>query len=344
MDVVDPPAAVPDEQEPGGSSRRGLTPRRVVGAGAAVAVLALLVGGVVYAVRDSDPATTSLPTGVPSTAAAAVPRAGATLFGVSVPRGGAGSASTVVQRIRQDYGQLPVARVFSSGPPPRTWDADPTLAALGTGTAVVYSFKDDPVAAARGDDDAAVTAFLASRPAGTKVWVSYFHEPEDEVRKGTFTAQQFRDATAHLAPVIRAAGGVPTTILMEYTLQDAAKRDWHDYYSPAVDVLAWDAYNTAVKRSTPAYKPVDAILGHVLDIARETGKPFGIAEFGSTCIPSDPECTGRAAWVSALGDAVRRDGAVFATYFDQAGVNGDGGDYSLSDPPSRSAYRLLVDQ
>ncbi len=35
----------------------------------------------------------------------------------------------------------------------------------------------------------------------------------------------------------------------------------------------------------------------MLAVAKETGKPFGWGEFGSTCISTDPSCDGRAAWV-----------------------------------------------
>lgn len=320
---------------------RGRRPVLLVAAG--VAVLALLVAvGLSLRGTGGPAAIAPRPSAVPSAGTSpgpgAVPRGGPALIGVSVPRSQGEPAAQLVGQIKQQFGGLPVARVFSPGPPPARWDADPVLAALGSGSAVVYSFKADAVAVAAGELDARLTGFLASRPAGLTVWVAYFHEPEDEVARGTFTAAQFVAATAHLAPVIRAAGGIPTTILMEYTLQQESGRDWHDFYTPAVDVLGWDAYNSGHKRSVPTYKAPKDFVDPVLAVAKETGKPFGWAEFGSPCISSDPDCTGRAAWLSGVTGAFRDAGAQFATYWNQKSDV----DYTLGDAGSLAAYRQLI--
>jgi len=243
-----------------------------------------------------------------------------------------------VTRLRQQFGGLPVARVFSPGLLPATWDGDATLAALGSGSSVVYSFKADMDAVASGAYDDRLRGFLASRPAGVKVWVALHHEPEDDVARGAFTAAQFRAATAHLAPVIRQAGGVPTTILMQYTLSRASGRDWHDYYSPAVDVLAWDGYNTAAADRSPGYKSAEDYVRPVLAVAAETGKAFGWAELGSPCIAGDSGCHGRAAWLASLEQSFSRVGAQFATYWNRPDF-GAGFDYSLSDGPSVDAWK-----
>ena len=327
-------------------------PRLLVAAGAGVLDL-LVAGGVYTATRGggSDAAPTTrgpasttavAPTDGPSADAGVADTPSTSMFGVSIPLGMDGTAPRIVQSIKNQFGSIPVARVFSATPPPEHWTDDPTLAALGGSSKVVYTFKGDATAAARGDYDQQVTSFLSSRPKGLKVWFGFYHEPEDQVEAGTFTAAQYVAATAHLAPVIDAAGGVSTTILMGYTLMPGSGRDWHDYYSPAVDVIAWDVYNTGVKRADPIYKPVSAVMDPILEVQKETGKPFGIAEFGSQCIVSDPDCTGRAAWVAALGQAFKQDGAQFATYFDQKGVRG-GPDYRLEDPPSSQAYRALIE-
>ncbi len=265
----------------------------------------------------------------------------ATLFGTSVDVHAGETAGQALSRLQGTFGALPVVRVFSPGVLPARWDDVAVLRALPARTAVVYSFKGDVAAAARGDYDARVRSFLASRPAGTQVWVAFYHEPEDDVARGSFSAAQFRAATTHLAPVIRGAGGTPTTILMEYTLSPSSHRDWHDYYSPSVDALGWDAYNTAWQGSSPSYKSARAIVDPVLAVARETGKPFGWAELGSPCISTDRSCAGRAAWLTSLGQAFSAAHASFATYWDSPDFGG-GADYSLRDTPSVSAWRTFT--
>lgn len=351
-------AQPPAEREPrSGGSRRTTGPARdrrlLVGAGAGVLVL-LVAGGVYGATRGTDtqppstraPSSTAPATLAPSSGPSQDPgvaTTGASVFGVSIPLGAEGTAPTIVQNIKKQFGSIPVARVFSATPPPERWSDDSTLAALGTSSKVVYTFKGDPAAAARGDYDKQVTSFLSSRPKGLKVWFGFYHEPEDQVEAGTFTASEYVAATSHLAPVIDAAGGISTTILMGYTLMPGSGRDWHDYYSPEVDVIAWDVYNTGTKRAVPVYRPVDAVIDPILAVQKETGKPFAIAEFGSQCLQSDPDCTGRAAWVASLGKAFKDHGAQFVTYFDQRGVRG-GPDYRLEDPPSSQAYKALIEQ
>lgn len=348
--------APPPERPGGGSSAISpIPPRRtsrrglLVGAGAGV--LVLLVAGGLYATTrggaaTATPRSSASPTASssPTTTTTAIPpvtRSGPTAFGVSIRHGTQATAPAIVAKLKEQFGAIPVARVYSTTPPPASWNGDPTLAALGAGSSVVYTFKADPVAVAAGQYDQQVTTFLRSRPAGITVWFGFWHEPEAQVAKGTFTAQQYRDATAHLAPVVDAAGGISTTILMEYTLQPASHRHWQDYYSPAVDVIGWDAYNTGVKAADPVYKPVEKIMSGIVAVAQQTGKPFGIGEFGSTCIPSDPDCSRRAAWLAQLVTAFQTDGARYATYFDQKDTR-TGTDFSLSDPPSAQVLRQLM--
>jgi hypothetical protein len=247
----------------------------------------------------------------------------------------------VVTRIRQEYGRLPVARIFSNDPPPASWNDDATLAALGDATSVVYSFKAPPTQVAAGAFDDRIRSFLASKPAGISVWFVYYHEPEDDVIKGQFTPQQFVAATEHVAPIARASGAYATTILMQYTLAPNSGRDWQDYYTPAIDVLGWDAYNTGARGETPTYKPASSFVDPVLAVSKQTGKPFGWGEFGSPCIETDPDCSQRAAWLDSIGRAFRDSGAQFATYWNRPALNG-GTDYSLSDGQSKSAYRKFI--
>ena len=265
-----------------------------------------------------------------------------TKFGMSLWPHAGESADGAVTRLRKQYGSLPVARVFSSGLMPVKWDDNAYLRALGDDSSVVYSFKADMKAVAAGAYDTRLKDFLASRPAGVKVWVALHHEPEDDIEEGRFTAAQFRAATAHLAPVIRSAGGVPTTILMQWSLAKASGRDWHDYYTPQIDVLGWDGYNSAVDDRVPGYKSAASYMAPVLAVAKETGKGFAWAELGSPCVAADTDCSGRAAWLSDLVKGFGTAGAEFATYWNRHDF-GDKADYELHDAASVRAWRAGIE-
>jgi len=324
-------------------ARRDLRRPLVAGAGvvALLVVVALVVHGLTGGSSSSTtgtPAPTTAPSASPSPGHTGVSPSGPGLLGVSVPKAEGDAPAKVVAGLRGTFGTLPVVRVFESKLPPATWDADPTLAALGTGSAVVYSFKGNVPNAATGAFDARVTAFLASKPTGVKAWIVFHHEPEDDIARGEYTAADFVAATTHLAPVIRAAGGIPTEILQSYTLRTDSGRDWSTYFSPAVDVLGWDGYNSARRGENPSYKAPKDFLNPVLAVARETGKPFGFGEFGSPCISTDPGCSGRAGWITAMGKALRAAGAQFGIYWNQK----TDVDFTLKDAGSLDAWKTLV--
>ncbi len=345
-----PPEPQPTEPQPDRAGSRALDGghrdlRRPVIAGAGVVALLVVVALVVHGLTGgSSPSPTGspAPSGAPSASASAPDTGGSPtgpgLLGVSVPKVEGDAPDNVVAGLRGTFGKLPVVRVFESKLPPANWDADPTLAALGTGSAVVYSFKGNVANAATGAFDARITAFLASKPAGIKAWVVFHHEPEDDIARGEYTAADFVAATTHLAPVIRAAGGIPTEILQSYTLRPDSGRDWHTYYSPAVDVFGWDGYNSARRGDDPSYKAPKDFLDPVLAVAKETGKPFGFGEFGSPCIRTDPSCSGRAAWITAMGKALRAAGAQFGIYWNQK----TDVDFTLKDAGSVDAWKTLV--
>ncbi len=298
---------------------------------AAVATAALSLGAVATGAASAAPATPA-----PSTAAAG----GRTLFGVSLPGQPGQTAAQTVTSFRSQFGSLPAVRIFGNEVPAQ-WNDSATLRALGTGSAVVFSFQGDMNAIAAGSADARLTSFLKSKPAGVKVWVALKHEPEDQVRDGAFTAAQFRAATAHVAPVIRNAGGIPTTILMAWTLDPHSGRNWHDYYTPAIDAFGFDAYNSGQHKKVPDYKAPQAFVDPVLAVARETGKSFGWAELGSPCVSTDPSCAGRAAWLTSLGNTLAANGAQFATYWNRASEDSML-DFSLTDAPSINAWRAMT--
>ncbi|PZS35524.1 MAG: hypothetical protein DLM59_02850 [Pseudonocardiales bacterium] len=292
-------------------------PRRWLLVAVPLAVL-LLVGGFVLFWPHAKPAPSSPPP--PPSGKPTVPT-GATLFGPSIAR-----PSDLTRWGSTATDPLPVARVFISGALPAAWGDDPVLASTSARTTVVLSFK-------TGTPEA-LGAFLKSRPAGQKVYVSYYHEPEDQIAKGTFTAEQYRATWQRYSPVIRAAGGIPTLILQQYTTQAASGRNWRDYYpGDAVDVVAWDAYNPARKTKKPGYTDYEKkIIPRIEKIATAIGKPWGLAEFGSPIVGTDAE---RVAWAKAVRRSVAQHGALWACWWD---VKSPGFDDTASSPV-RAAWR-----
>lgn len=245
-----------------------------------------------------------------------------------------------VARRDADYGRAPVLRVFYPGLP-QDWPGRAGLANRD----VVVSFKANPTLVLSGALDQRLSGWFAAAPTDHNVYWSYFHEPEDQIEDGTFTAEQYRAAWRHLADLADAArAGRPdnlhaTLVLMAWSLTPASGRTWSDYYpgDDTIDVLGWDAYNLGATAATPRYRDPAQVFGPAAAISLAHGKPFGFAEWGSLLIPGD-DGTARAAWITAAAHEQARLGAIFSTYFDAR----HRGDYRLTDPASRAALRSVI--
>jgi len=213
---------------------------------------------------------------------------------------------------------------------------------LANGRPVVVSFKLPPREVLAGKHDAAMRAWFAAAPRNHPVWWVYWHEPEDDVAAGTFTAADYRAAFARLdALADRAANPMlrTTQVLMDYTLAVGSHRNWRDYYPGprVIDVQAWDQYGY-VKKRTCAYQSMESHEAErpAYRLTHAEGNDYAIAEIGSaepTCIP------GRPAWLRLVGSwAASR--AVFVTYYHARGPKG--GDFRLTDLPSQRAWRAVI--
>ena len=205
---------------------------------------------------------------------------------------------------------------------PSSWSNDALLAKSKPGDAWIISHKDAT--------DAQVTAFLKTVPTGVNVWMCKFHEPEDNF---TTDAQKsdYRAGQASHAKVVRAAGFKSCTILMGYTANPNSGRNWRDWYSPDVDALFWDAYNAGNKKSPPVLQSVSNIMGDLLPIIQETGKPWGVTETGAKvdCVASNGYAN-RADWCAAYAQAIKDNGGLFGIYWDSISNSGTS-DYRLDD-------------
>ena len=74
----------------------------------------------------------------------------------------------------------------------------------------------------------------AKAPTDARTWWSFWHEPEDNIEGGNFTAAQYRTAWRHVADLADAAHNQQlraTLILMCWSAEKGSHRDWRDYYA-----------------------------------------------------------------------------------------------------------------
>jgi hypothetical protein len=262
------------------------------------------------------------------------PPASSPLFGGTVYENPGESYRDAYQRVIATYGgSIDVVRMFFRRLP-QPWSK--ITANIGT-TPVVVSFKADPAAVVAGQYDAELSRWFADAPTDRRTFWSYWHEPENNA----ISPALYRRAWQHLADLAAQADNPKlraTMILMCWSLDRKSGRDWHDYYAGdnVIDVMAFDCYNVGRKKGV--YRDPDKILEPVVAAAGSVGKPWGIAEFGSTVVNTDGGEQGRADWLRAFARYVRANGGTFATYFDSF----VGFDYRLHDAISRNAWRDIV--
>jgi hypothetical protein len=264
-------------------------------------------------------------------------RTGATVtrYGASFQTDNGESYDAGLARVDAELGHLDFVRVFYPGAP----DPWPGKA---PGRNVVVSFKLPPAEVTSGADDASMKRWFARAPHNVDVYWSYWHEPENDIQDGTFTAAEYKAAFAHLDQLADRADNPrlkSTVILQSYSTRPDSGRNWRDYVpNPArVDVLAWDVYN----RPTPeaGYQVPPDLLDAAMRANRSIGKPFAVAELGSPIAPGD-NGAGRAEWLRRMGSYLDQHHAVFVCYFNFLWNNGRD-DYRLQDRTSVQAWKAI---
>ena len=260
---------------------------------------------------------------------------GNTLFGSSIYQESGESFAAAYQRRVSTFGKLDIDRVFYPGLP-KAW---PGTAGYSGGP-VVVSFKVSPQTVLTGAYDATLKSWFATAPQGRQIWWSYYHEPEDQIEAGTFTAAEYRAAWQRISALASSVGNPDlhaTLILMCYTLDKSSGRSFNDYYpgTDSIDYIAFDCYNQMASKG--GYVSPAVQFAPVLAASAATGKPWGVAEFGSHLITGDTGA-GRAAWLEASGAWLEAHHATFVSYFDSP-VNGE---YRLQDAASQAAWRTVV--
>jgi hypothetical protein len=186
--------------------------------------------------------SSSSPSPTPSSSSSAPPAAFMPV-GSSLYSGGSETPQQAFDRRCTDWGTCPeLVRYFYSGLPSGAW---PTMGEAAT----VVSFKVPSVPGfAAGNDDAALSKYLAGIPSdGRPHYITVWHEPEDDVAAGRFTAAQYRAAVLHLQQLATAQAGTGKRIkvgqvLMGWTVRPQSGRNVNDYLVPGLDFIGWDIY------------------------------------------------------------------------------------------------------
>jgi hypothetical protein len=258
---------------------------------------------------------------------------GGTSYGASFQARPGESYAAALARTDKTLGRLELVRVFYPKAP-QAWPGK------APGRDVAISFKLAPRQVVAGRYDAKMRAWFADAPTNVDVYWAYWHEPENDIEAGSFTAAEYKAAFEHLAGLAKKADNSrlrATVILQSYSTRPASGRDWRDYVPDAgsVDVLAWDAYN----RDTTAYSSPADLLGGPLRASESLGRQFAVAELGSALVTGD-DGSGRADWLRSLGDYLTQHHAVFVAYFDFIWNNG-ADDFRLRDNPSVQAWKHI---
>ena len=306
-------------------------------------LLALVLAGGCSASEPSGTGTggatdrPTAPSAAPESTAPPSGNVGATIFGSNVWQEPGESPDQALARIDATYGPVPIARVFSAWMPPSWQDLQSEFGHRE----LVVSFRLRPSKVLAGEFDEELAAWFAAAPRDRDTYWAFYHEPEDETERGTFTADAFRDAWSHVAQIADSVDNPrlrATLILMCWTAADQSGRDWRDFVPDdgAVDVLAWDCYAKGHDAST--YADTAALLEPARAASAEVGADWAIGELGARVMPGD-DGHDRAAWLTQVGEYALTHDARFVAYFDAP----IGGEFRLTDQPSIAAWAALVD-
>lgn len=290
----------------------------------------------------TDPSTPPTKPGTPgeSVCSRPAPPSG-TQFGSSISTSSAIHGPQAIADRDAIFGKIPVVRIWDE-PMPFSW-SDPRTEAL-KGRTLVMSFRPAPADVLSGKYDSALRTWFEKAPSTSRIYWNYYHEPETPIDdQKIFTADEYRAAWRHIdkiADSVCRQNMYSTLVLMGWTANPQSHKDWRTYYpgDDVIDVLAFDPYNGVHDPQRDYYASPASMYDDVVAVAREAGKPYGIAETGSRKIPSDPTGVKRAAWLSEVAKYNRENGALFVTYFQSP----RDGEWRLLDKPSQDAWRAAV--
>lgn len=179
--------------------------------------------------------------------------------------------SNAFTRVREAFGNHQIVRIFCSADP--VWPAFISVESVAQ-----ISFKMDAKDVLSGSKDAVLINFFNKLATTSIIYWTYFHEPEDDIRDGVFTAEEYRNAFDYIIDLqkkLNKPNLVPTLCLMTYSLDPASKRNWRDYLPAKVELISWDGYY----RDTMG-DDVSKIFGPAREVMKTVDLPWAVAETG----------------------------------------------------------------
>jgi hypothetical protein len=185
-------------------------------------------------------------------------------------------------------------------------------------------------------------------------YFSFFHEPEDDIERGDFTAIAYRAAANQVykvvGPILRPLGWKMSTILMGWTLDNRSGRNVSDYWVSEADAIGWDIYNKgdAGDPPKPAFMsnpPTQYVNSHVAQLKRardyteSNGRVPFIGEYGVGRRLVDTAGTERTNALKLTRDQGGFDGFTVLAYYED-GVMDNRAEYAVRNEP-RSLDQLV---
>jgi hypothetical protein len=239
-------------------------------------------------------------------------------------------------------GPVHIYRMYDNGFTWPTWNK--TMAyQLHGGAQEDYSFNLPPADVAAGRDDAKLKTFIASTP--KNIILTNYHEPEQEIAKGLFTAAQFRASIVRLSTLVRAQNKIDggtrrvSVILMYDTVYGFKGRNPMDYWpgrNPATgvnyaDLISFDTYALPHATQTPGipkgftdglkWQSASQLLDPSIAFAAKIGSPWMVSEFGFLEDITNPMHKAQA--ITDFVNYARLHGAVAVEYWDAYGTRAD---------------------
>ncbi|MEJ7707307.1 MAG: hypothetical protein WKF82_08540 [Nocardioidaceae bacterium] len=245
------------------------------------------------------PATASMP------APAAHPKTAhrkRTRFGIN-----ASDAQAVDLRESLCGGSIGIARVFYAGMLPNRWN--PSKEGASPQRECQVSFKADPAAVAAGHYDREIVAWLNTIPSGWRVYLTYWHEPNDELREGRFTAGTYRAAWSRLSHLAHQRARLKrhvvlrlVPVFMAYNIGNP--RYWSDAWVPRpteVAFLSWDIYGNPSGGGglSGPYSSAHKRINPCLRVTQRLGfERWGVSEFNTPTRTWDRDESARREWLN----------------------------------------------
>jgi hypothetical protein len=222
------------------------------------------------------------------------------------------------------------------------------------GEKVALSFKGDPKTLADSRIAGIANGIKAANMKGGAL--IFFHEPEDDVESGSFTAADWRAAMkktiAVAKPIIGPLGWRIGPCLMSWTLNPSSGRNPEDYWVPEADLYMWDPYNFAGASPAQPYATKDpstvspqTVYGAAVSWSKGKGKPYAICETACSRRQADTNGVERTKWMKMVTDSKILEGFDFVIYFEN-GVQDNRCEFRLTNEPASrnqfSAWRTGV--